>query len=168
MDTTPPSELTAQHIVEELLRIFDECFLGADKAGAFLEPGPNGLLGLLEQLSAEQASQPAAGASVAAHARHVAFSLNAFHEWIQGKRDITYDWKRSWQQHIVDDDQWRQLQKEIRGHHDALKTAITTNAPVDAKSAWGAVGVLTHTAYHLGAIQVKFDELRAFQGPATP
>ena len=42
---------------------------------------------------------------------------------------------------------------------ETLKQAIDRHAPVDAKSDWGLPGVLAHTAYHLGAIQVKTDAL---------
>ncbi|WP_421903993.1 hypothetical protein [Maridesulfovibrio sp.] len=153
-------QLPATTIINETLKIICECFTGASQNGAFLEPGPTGLLDLLRSLSSENASTPAAGTSVATHALHVEFALNAFIEWINGERDIEYDWNKSWAKSEVTEKEWQELIQKLDEGFKQLKEAITHKSAYDQKAAWGAAGVLAHTAYHLGAIQVKVDVLR--------
>lgn len=155
--------IQARVMVDKLTAILQECFMGAQESGAFLIPGPNGLFDLLQGLTAREASTPVAGASMAAHALHVAFSLDAFLDWIHGKRGITYDWAKSWAKSEVTDKEWEELRQRLHRQYTALCQAVHDTAPYDADSAWGAIGVLAHTAYHLGALQVKADELRSGQ-----
>ena len=91
MNTPPSSPSGSRAATGQLLTVLEETFVGAGEFGAFLEPGPNGLLPLLVQLSAKDASRPVAGASIATHALHVAFSLEAFTDWVKGKRNKNYD-----------------------------------------------------------------------------
>jgi hypothetical protein len=144
-----------------LVSVLRECFHGAGEAGAFLDPGQGGLVALLAGLTAAEASTPVAGTSVARHALHVAFSLDVFAEWIGGVRDVEYDWARSWAQGEVDENQWRALRARLAQGFEALEAAVARHAARDAQAAWGAAGALAHTAYHLGMIQIKVDELRA-------
>jgi hypothetical protein len=150
-----------------LVSVLRECFHGAGEAGAFLDPGQGGLLALLASLSAAEASAPVAGASVARHALHVAFSLDVFAEWIGGLRDVEYDWAQSWARGEVDQGQWLALRERLALGLAALEAAVARHAARDAQAAWGAAGALAHTAYHLGMIQLKVDELRAAQARAT-
>lgn len=144
---------------ERLLQVLEECFLGAETNGAFLDPGPNGLLDLMRSLTADEASRPVAGPSIASHALHVAFSLDAFIEWIEGERDKSYDWVESWATAEVDEVQWREALERMERRHEDLRAAIERHAPEDPEAAWAAAGVLAHTAFHLGAMQVKKDAL---------
>ncbi|MEF2143852.1 MAG: hypothetical protein V3573_00270 [Desulfovibrionaceae bacterium] len=150
----------------ELLRVLRECLYGSEENGAFLDPGDNGLLGLLPRLSANEASLPAAGASVATHALHVSFSLDVFIDWISGKRDINPDWQASWARSNVDDAQWAALLRRLKAQCATLEAAVETHMLMDDQSAWGALGALAHTAYHLGVIQVKLDVLRSGKNAA--
>lgn len=153
------SLISARELVRGVLGVIGECFDGAQDRGAFLNPGEGGLLALLGGLSAGQASTPVAGASVATHALHLSFSLNAFTDWIIGIRDKTYDWESSWSKNTVDEQEWSALLDHLAGQAETLGKAIVRHAPVDTEAAWGAAGVLAHTAFHLGAIQVKADVL---------
>jgi hypothetical protein len=154
--------ISAQELVEAVLGVVDECFDGAMDQGAFLVPGQGGLLALLQGLTAPQASAPIAGASIATHALHLAFSLDAFTDWIEGERDREYDWNSSWSVSTVNEREWRTLCQRMADQAEKLREAIRRKAPVDRESAWGAAGALAHTAYHLGAVQVKADAL--FEG----
>lgn len=153
----PPSDATEQNAILNVLR---ECFYGAGDKGAFLDPGPNGLFALLKSLSAQEASLPVAGASIATHALHVAFSLDVFAQWIQGVRGVTYDWDTSWEKNEVSETEWNELLCKMEGQCLDLEQAIMQQAASDVEAMWGAAGALAHTAYHLGIIQVKIDALR--------
>ncbi|WP_207263618.1 hypothetical protein [Desulfovibrio sp. Huiquan2017] len=154
------SSISAKELVQALLGVIGECFDGAREHGAFLNPDEGGLLALLGGLSARQASTPVAGDSVATHALHLSFSLDVFTDWISGVRDKTYDWEKSWSQNSVDEQEWRALLDHMAAQAKTLGKAIGNRAPVDPDAAWGAFGALAHTAFHLGAVQVKVDVLR--------
>ena len=156
-------KLAASEFSEVMLSVLRECFQGAEKHGAFLDPGPNGLLNLLRKVTAKEASGAVAGASIATHALHVAFSLDAFIGWIQGVRDVEYDWEASWARHEVGEEEWDALLERLQEQHGLLEKAVQENAVFDRDAFWGAAGVLAHTAYHLGIIQVKIDALEAGQ-----
>lgn len=147
-----------------LVSVLHECFHGAQQEGAFLDPAPGGqggLTALLGELTAQQASTPVAGESIARHALHVAFSLDVFAEWIEGVRGVEYDWVGSWAQGEVDKAQWRALQGRLIRGASVLEKAVARHTPRDPQAAWAAAGALAHTAYHLGMIQLKVDALRA-------
>jgi len=107
-----------------IVNILHESFHGADDHGAFLSPGPNGLLDLLRGLSAEEASLPVSGASMATHATHLSFSLEVFNEWIHGIRDAEYDWDKSWEKHDVTGAEWNELLSRIDRQRSELEHAI--------------------------------------------
>ena len=149
-----------QMIKKTILDILRESMHGTDEHGAFLSSGPNGMLDLLRELSAEEASLPISGASIATHAIHLSFSFEVYKEWIQGVRDSEYDWDKSWEKHDVSTAEWDTLLSRINRHHNDLEDAIRQHGEHDFEAMWGGVGALAHTAYHLGIIQVKIDELR--------
>lgn len=153
--------LKAEAIVAGTITVLTECFDGAGERGAFLDPGEHGLIGMLRTLTAGEASTPVAGASVATHALHVAFSLDAFGGWIAGVRDVEYDWSQSWAKSEVTSEEWLALLDRLERQRTELEETIRTHASTDLEASWGAMGVLAHTAYHLGAVTVKIDELRA-------
>ena len=158
-DFIQPPYISAQDLVGAILGVVRECFDGAKDRGAFLDPGQGGLLTLLEGLSARQASTPIAGASIATHAMHLAFSLDAFTDWIEGVREREYDWDSSWSVSTVTEREWRTLCRRMADQAEKLREAIGRKAPVNTEAAWGAAGALAHTAYHLGAVRVKADAL---------
>ncbi|GEM_PF-1458204 len=94
MTDTGKRRLPAQAVIDGVLKVLGECFESAAKNGAFLDPGPNGLL--------------------------------------------------------------RQLERQ----YATLVEIIRENAEYDEDSGWYTAGVLAHSAYHLGALRVKVDELR--------
>jgi len=143
-----------------IVTILRESFHGVDDHGAFLSLGPNGLLDLLRGLSAEEASIPISGDSIATHALHVSFSLDVYNEWIRGVRDAEYDWDKSWEKHAVNSDEWDELLSRIDRQYTELEHVIREHEGQDCEAVWGSIGALAHTAFHLGIIQVKFDELR--------
>jgi hypothetical protein len=121
----------------------------------FVSNAPDaGLLGTLDRLTAEQASvTPTADRrSIAAHAGHVLFALNASRRWITGERP-RLNWKESWLVSAVDEQQWDQLRADIRAAHAALRTAIEQTSNWDDVTTGSAVAIVAHAAYHLGAIK---------------
>lgn len=148
-------------MTDQLLAVLLEGFEGpAPKRNYFLDSGPDaGLRRTLAALSAEEASQPWGGNSVAAHAKHLLFSFNAFASFIAGDRTKA-DWNESWNVSTVDDATWAQLQEDLATAYESLRGAIETHASTSAPAAGGAVGAVAHLAYHIGAIRQKIVALR--------
>lgn len=118
----------------------------------------SGLLGTLERLSPAEASAPSpspGGASVAAHAGHVAFALNLAKRALRGESvHASAEWKSSWGRRTVDEAGWRALLAELRTEYDALLAAIEEGLPwADPMNMAGIFGQLAHGAWHLGAIR---------------
>ncbi|WFS64221.1 hypothetical protein LF599_08720 [Pseudodesulfovibrio thermohalotolerans] len=86
-------------------------------------------------------------------------SIYAFADWIKGNRDKTYNWEASWEKYTVNESEWRALLKRIANQAERLANVITRHATTNPESAWGAAGALAHTAFHMGAIQMKADLL---------
>lgn len=113
-----------------------------------------GVYGLLDTLSAEQASrQVSGGSTVAAHTEHLRWAIALVNAFFRGAQPGG-DWSESWKVSTVDEAAWANLCKALRKEGDELL------AHIPAKHSWteefavnGALASLGHTAYHLGALQ---------------
>jgi hypothetical protein len=145
-----------------LLAVLREGFEGpGPKVTFFLDGGPDaGLRNTLAQLSAEEASRPSGGNSVASHARHLAFSFEAFGAYVAGDR-TSRNWDESWNVTTVDDASWRKLQDEIAAGYADLRAKIKEHAGTAPEATGGSIAAITHLAYHIGAIRQKIAALRA-------
>ncbi len=115
--------------------------------------GNGGLFATLESLTAEQASRPMAhGTSVAAHASHLAYSLEVTLRWLNGDRG-PFDWPGSFEPRVVDEPGWRAARARMRTAYDAFVAWAGGRTEWDEHSAGGIAAGLAHSAYHLGAIR---------------
>jgi hypothetical protein len=115
--------------------------------------GNGGLFATLDALSAEHASLPTAlGLSVAAHAAHAAFHMEATVRWLNGDRGPN-DWPGSFEPRAVDEAGWAATRTRLRASYDAL-AAYAKGLPSWNEDVAGAIaGSVAHAAYHLGAIR---------------
>ncbi|MFO0929978.1 MAG: hypothetical protein U0736_23635 [Gemmataceae bacterium] len=155
------SQLTLADAVGQVVAVLDEAFSPPQRSWSyFLDRQHGGLLQMMAGLTAEEASQPVGGSSVAAHAHHVAFALAASKAWLEG-RPAPRDWEASWVVHTVDADAWEALQVQVRANYLHVREAIGRHAADRAEAFGGAVGAAAHAAYHVGAIRQKLAVLRA-------
>ncbi|HEX5872288.1 MAG TPA: DinB family protein [Longimicrobium sp.] len=150
------SEIPRETVLRAVLPILSEAFAGpADpRSTHFVNNQPDcGLLGTLDGLTAEQASTPVEedGATAAAQAEHVRFSLDVSTRWMQGDR-AKADWARSWDVREVDDDAWTELRDQLRRAYEAFVVTVHQQ-PMDAELLEGVVATVAHAAYHLGALR---------------
>lgn len=152
----PIEEKTLSAMLSTLIR---EAYDGPDdpRMTWFADNEPrSGLLGTLERLSPAEASAPSpGGASVAAHAGHVAYALRLANRALRGESvHASADWKSSWSRRTVDEAGWRALLAELRAEHTALLAATDAGLPwTDPMNMTGIFGQLAHGAWHLGAIK---------------
>jgi hypothetical protein len=149
------ADLSLTDATGQLLALLGEAFEGAERWSYFTDHGADaGLLGTLAKLNAADASRPVGATSVAAHAHHVAFGLEASAAWVRGDRSRR-NWADSWRVTAVDDAAWAALQQQLRDRYADLRRAVEQHAAAGVEAFGGAVGAVAHAAYHLGAIKQK-------------
>jgi hypothetical protein len=125
--------------------------------GSFvLNSGDAGLLRSLARVSAEEASRAVdAGATIAAHARHVTIGLHLLNRWASDGGDPYADpmWDEAWRISRVTEAEWRatlgDLEREARQWLEILRTP----RDVTGRELPGMIGTIAHVAYHLGAMR---------------
>jgi hypothetical protein len=150
------TDITTRDAVSQIQAVLGEALEGPRQDWSyFTDSGPEaGLFGTLDRLSAVDASRRDGGSSIAAHAHHASFALDASAAWISGDR-ASRNWTESWSVTSVDEPAWHRLREELRDRYGALRQAIDEKARGDAEAFGGAVAAIAHAAYHLGAIRQK-------------
>jgi hypothetical protein len=141
-----PAETLESNIVDVLVETFET------PRGIYLDRPKGGLFTTLEGIDAETASRESGSLrSIAAHVAHLRVYLTALHGYMKGATGKT-DWDASWQTHAVTDAEWKALLEGLRRDYNAFMADVRALLPGDLK--WSeAVAVVTHTAYHFGAIR---------------
>ncbi len=148
------SEGIRREVFEGALRaLLTETF---DKVeGIYLDRGTS-LFETLADISAEEASKPMreGGPTVAGHVEHMRFYLATARDYMQGIWYEKLDWKESWKVTSVTPAQWRDLQVRLREvYEEVLRVMAGFSDWNDERKVGGAIGLIAHTAYHLGAIR---------------
>ncbi len=147
------NQLDQKLFVEALFGVLDETFSKVE--GIYLDRGTS-LLETLNSITAEEASRPTrpSGTTIAAHTAHVDFYLKVIGDYMQGKAASKIDWSQSWLIKTVTAGEWEALNKQLAETHDRLiqllKSFENWN---DDKRIGGALAVIAHTAFHIGAIR---------------
>lgn len=155
-----------------LASLYKEAFEGStEKWTWFTDNEPNSaLLGTLSSTSAADASKAVGDGknSLAAHADHLLFSLEVALAYIKNEKPAD-DWSASWKKQTVTDDDWAKLQSNLQARYGEVMQWLTTNTNWNDDATHGALGVLAHAAYHLGAIrQLRTIPAKAATAPAAP
>jgi hypothetical protein len=145
-------------IAASITTLFSELIDGASNpGGAFvLNSGDVGLLRSLDKLSAAQASDSVhAGATIAAHARHVQYGLSLMNRWARdgGNPFADAKWDEAWKTSKVSDGEWREIRDALRADAHEWLGALGAPRDVSAVELNGMIGSIAHLAYHLGAIR---------------
>ena len=134
-----------------------------------LNKGDDGLLGSLARLSAASASAipSPGGASIAAHVDHVLYGLQLLNRWVDGEENpwADADWTASWRRTSVSDAEWQRLREQFRHEGRRCRDALSqAGSDLEGPALTGAIAILAHMAYHLGAIR-QID--RSIRGPSA-
>ena len=147
------------------VELMTELLVGPDPKWTWIvsnEPN-SGVLGVLEGVSAEQASTPPAPGrrSAAAHAGHLLFALDAATRRLRGENP-QLDWDASWNRGAVTPAEWDELRRDLRAELDRLRQVIREHRGEWGEMALkGIIATVGHTAYHLGAIRQILPAARA-------
>lgn len=111
-----------------------------------------GIFATLGALDAARASREINGATIAAHSEHARFYIELLDRYLSGDMRLV-DFKESWRVKTVSEDEWDDLRANLS------KTYRNTAETFGKNTVWGldaitvAMGIVAHTAYHLGAIR---------------
>lgn len=150
MSTVIPSE----YFVEALYVLLDETF--DNVRGIYLDKGTS-MFETLATISAEEASIPVGGkcATLGAQVKHVAFYLDVLETAVRTQTFERVDWGQIWREtSVVTPDEWNELQQALRESYDRIKLLISNQEEWrSTDEVAGAMGMIVHTAYHLGEIR---------------
>jgi hypothetical protein len=159
-----PTPIQPEHFTQALLFLLEETFDHVH--GIYLDKGSS-LFETLATISAEEASIPVGGrcATLAAQVKHVAFYLDVLAENVRTQEFEPVDWDRIWREtSTVTPEEWESIKASLRQSQDRVKRVINDTAewPTD-RHIGGAIGMIAHTAYHLGEIRQALCWLRQQQ-----
>ncbi len=144
-----------------LYMLFAEAFGVAETpSGYFLDTGRAGLLGTLDEISAELASATLkpGNATIAGHCGHMLYHLELFAAYGRGERPAP-DWPGSWHTSVVDDDEWNALRTALRNTYTAIVEHLQGLETWDEAPIAASMILLAHTAYHTGEIRQQLTAL---------
>ena len=143
----------SEHLNTALLLLLEETF--ENVKGIYLDGGTS-IFETLATISAEEASQPTSSscASIAAHVEHMAYYIEKTLQFIRGERPDV-DWNEIWERvESVSPPEWEAGQDRLRAAYQEVRTLMET-PPVwsSPNEIGGAIGLISHNAYHLGEIR---------------
>lgn len=147
-------QIQAEHFTKALYLLLDETF--DNVRGIYLDKGTS-MFETLATISSDEASIPVGGrcATLAAQVKHVAFYLDVLEHNVRSGKFERVDWGEIWRTtKEVSPGEWEALKAGLRASYDRIKALIrgTPEWPSDFEIA-GAIGMIVHTAYHLGEIR---------------
>ena len=147
-------DVSTTDLAKEILYLLTETFESPIKDGnAYLDKGA-GVFMTLNSVSAEDASRPASpgATTLAAQTEHVRFYLVALEGFITGAH-TRVDWTQSWQLTTVTAAEWDALRSDLRKTYEHTLELIRSFDRWNEDELGDALAMLTHSAYHLGAMR---------------
>ncbi len=148
-DTIP-----AKLFTEELVALLTETFESVQ--GIYLDGGTS-LLETLAGITAEEASIPVGNkcATIAAQVAHVSFYLDVLDRYIKTGQNERLDWGEIWRTvRGVTPAEWDASRERLRqAYLRTMEMVKNYDFWETENSVGGALGILAHTAYHLGEIR---------------
>lgn len=139
--------------------LFRETFEGmpTTEEQVFLAPD-TGIFATLAGLSAAQASTEINGVTIAAHSEHTRFYIELLDNYLN--RDMrVIDFQLSWKITTVTEDEWDDLREKMAKLYGKTTETLAQNDVWGLDTITVAMGIVAHTAYHLGAIRQMIKNL---------
>ena len=90
--------------------------------------------------------------TVAAQAEHAKFYLDRICEFMNGRTE-NVNWEDSWLIETVNDEEWAALRESVKKTYENVLQCLAGVDDWTNDRVGMAVGMVAHTAYHLGAIR---------------
>jgi hypothetical protein len=142
-----------QQFVAAVAYLLRETFEGSPEGqpSAYLDRGV-GFFGTLNSVTADEASREFTGTTIAAQTEHAKFYLDRLCEFINGRNERV-NWEDSWLIETVNDSEWNALRMTVRKSYENLLRCLASVDDWTEDRTGMAIGMVAHTAYHLGAIR---------------
>lgn len=154
------TDIAKDAFLKSLLYLLRETFEGSPEGqpSAYLDRGV-GVFATLEKLSAPQVSLQINETTVAAQTEHAKFYLDRLCEFLRGKTEKV-NWEQSWLIETVNETEWNALREGVRKSYENVLRCLAEIEDWNERQVGMAMGILAHTAYHLGAIRQIAKNLR--------
>ncbi len=139
--------------VNSLFALLEETF--EKPRGIYLDKDTS-LFQTLETISAEEASNPVGGkcASLAAQVAHVTFYLEVLERYVVHNDTSRVDWGEIWRTiEKVTPEEWNAIQEKLKSTYQRINQLFRENPTWNEDTIGGSMGIVVHTAYHLGEIR---------------
>ena len=125
-----------------------------DAPGNAVLDGDTGWLHTLLHVDHARASRTVAegGTTIAGQAAHAAYYVELLEQLSRGE-DVQADWPKSFVPSVVDEAGWEETRARLLAALARFRAMVLAVDSWDEERLRGALGVLVHTAYHLGAIR---------------
>jgi hypothetical protein len=141
--------------VSNLLALFDETFHGSPggEGSIYLDRGISWEASL-RNVSAGDASRPVfeGATTIVAQVTHVLYYFEVMPQFMAGASPPT-DWPGSWKVTSASNAEWDELRARLLAAGAQMREHFLTAGQWDEDSAGGAMALLVHCAYHLGAVR---------------
>jgi hypothetical protein len=147
------NQIAKEVFTTELYDLLSETF--EEYKGIYLDKSTT-LFETLDTLTANDASHTAIddGTSIAGQVEHIRFYLRVLEGCFLKKETGKIDWKESWKVKEVTPGQWDDLKKNLKVTYQDVISTMKNHEIWEGEDDIGAsLGILAHTAYHLGAIR---------------
>ena len=155
------STIQTEDFTKALLALLEETFESAN--GYYLDGGDT-LFETLAAISAAEASIPVGGkcATLAAQVRHTSLYLDVIETAVRTQAFPKVEWNDIWQNvSSVTPDEWEAAKTELRTNYERVVELIKNTSAWSWQAMGGAMGVIAHTAYHLGEIRQALCTIKA-------
>jgi len=149
---TDKNPIEKDAFLKSILLLLRETFEGSLETGsAYLDRGV-GVLNTLEKLSADEVSREFGATTIAAHSEHAKFYLDRLCEFMKGRTEDV-NWEDSWLIETVNETEWNYLRDAVRKSYENALQTFAEIQDWNEDTVGDAIGIVAHTAYHLGAIR---------------
>lgn len=149
----PENAIPEQQFAVAVAYLLRETFEGSPEGqpSAYLDRGV-GFFSTLDKLSAADVSTEFHGTTIAAQTEHAKFYLDRLCEFINGRTERV-NWEDSWLIETVNDTEWDALRSSVKtAYENTLRCVASVDEWTEDRTGM-AIGLVAHTAYHLGAIR---------------
>ena len=147
------NEISGLRFVEAVAYLLRETFGGSPEGqpNAYLDRGV-GMFDTLDGVTAAAASDEFHGTTIAAQTEHAKFYLDRLCEYINGRTEPV-NWDDSWLIETVNDGEWEALRSSVRKSYAGTLQCLAESRGWNPMQLGMALGLVAHSAYHLGAIR---------------
>ena len=138
---------------ESIAYLLRESFEGTPDGlpNVYLDRGV-GFFSTLDDIMSDDASKEFHGTTIAAQTEHAKFYLDRLCEFMSGRNEKV-NWEDSWLIETVTEAEWDALRKSVKKAYENSLRCVAAVEEWNERTLGLAVGMVAHTAYHLGAIR---------------